>query len=187
MSEQQPPVDEVTPEAASEAVSRPIAEPTPEAIPEPDPFVIVADALDGLRGELAETNERISRRLLADRERRTGIAELQVELGRSREAAEGRFLQPLLYDMILMLDRVEREPASPFSESVRIELLTLLEKYGLRRLSEEDGTFDPRVQEAVGRVPAPNPSLAGTVAETVRPGYAMGERLIRPRQVTVYH
>ncbi|OIV36563.1 nucleotide exchange factor GrpE [Mangrovactinospora gilvigrisea] len=162
-------------------------EPQPDAQPEAhDPFAVVADALDGVRAELAETNDRIGRRLLADRERRAGVDALQSELSRTRDMAEGRVLQPLLYDLVLLLDRVEREPATPFTESVRIELLTLLEKYGLRRLSEEDGPFDPSQHEAVATVPAESPEQAGTVAETFRPGYAIDSRIIRPRQVSVY-
>lgn len=46
--------------------------------------------------------------------------------------------------------------------------------------------FDPRVHEAVDSLPTRDPTLHDRIATTQRPGYWMGERLIRPAQVIVY-
>ncbi|WP_419997541.1 nucleotide exchange factor GrpE [Streptomyces boninensis] len=162
----------------------------PPAPPEqgPDPFAVVADAVDGMREELAALGDQFRRRLLNDREARRSLDELHGELDHARKDAEGRTLQPLLYDLVLLLDRVDRhsERDDEFAASVATELLTVMEKYGMQRIPVTRGPFDPAVQEAVGALTALAPEQNGEVAELVRHGYRMGERLVRPQQVRVY-
>ncbi|MCM2420648.1 MULTISPECIES: nucleotide exchange factor GrpE [unclassified Streptomyces] len=162
----------------------PAAPPAP-ASPGPDVLNVVADAVDGLRDEVAALGDQFRRRLLNDRETRRSVEELHQELDHTRKLAEGRTVQPLLYDLVLLLDRVERE-TDPFADSVRAELSTVLEKYGMTRMPIEAGVFNPATQEAVGTVPALSPDLVGHVARIVRHGYAMGPRLIRAQQVLVH-
>jgi molecular chaperone GrpE (heat shock protein) len=154
----------------------------------PDPLDVVADVVDGVREELATLNDQFRRRLLNDREARRTAEALQAELEHNRRAAEGRTVQPLLYDLVLLLDRVERsaDGSGGLADSVAAELLTILEKYGMRRLPAQAGPFDPALQEALAAVPAPRPELVGQVAEIVRHGYVMDERVVRPQQVRVH-
>lgn len=179
-----PPVPPYSPQPAE-----PFEQPEPSEQPgPPDPFAVVADAVDGMRAELASLGDQFRRRLLNDREARRSLDELHAALGHTREHAEGRTLQPLLYDLILLTDRVERQAGADtgFAESVTAELRTLLEKYGMTRVPVAPGPFDPAVQEAVGMVAAVSPEHVGEIAEVVRHGYRMGERVIRPQQVRVY-
>lgn len=198
-----PPLPEVPPQPAAPVPPVPSAPPVPPVPPEesapdpapraaeqpaPDPFAVVADAVDGLREEMSALGDQFRRRLLNDREGRRGLDELRAELDHTRKAAEGRLVQPLLYDLVLLLDRIDRHLGvdGGFADSVGAELLTLLEKYGMTRIPVTAGRFDPALQEAVGTVPAPRPELAGDVAEVVRHGYRMGDRVVRPQQVRVH-
>ncbi|GGO98560.1 nucleotide exchange factor GrpE [Wenjunlia tyrosinilytica] len=126
--------------------------------------------------------------MLNDREARRGLDELRAELVHARNSAEGRTVQPLLYDLVLLMDRVERhlERDGGFAGSVAAELLTILEKYGMTRIPVAPGSFNPAVQEAVGAVAALSPEQNGGVAEVVRHGYRMQERIVRPQQVRVF-
>ncbi|WP_255953748.1 nucleotide exchange factor GrpE [Streptomyces odontomachi] len=155
---------------------------------DPDPFAVVADAVDGMREELAALGDQFRRRLLNDRETRRSLDGLLTELDHARRAAEGRIVQPLLYDLVLLVDRVERQAAQDdaFAASVAMELLALLEKYGTTRIPAAVGPFDPETQEAIGTTHAPSPEQSGDVAEVVRHGYRAGERIVRPQQVRVY-
>ncbi|MFF7211073.1 nucleotide exchange factor GrpE [Streptomyces sp. NPDC008238] len=182
----QPPVPPQVPQVPQVPTEGPAPQTVEE--PAPDPLAVVADAVDGLREEMAALGDQFRRRLLNDREGRRGLDELRAELDHSRKAAEGRLVQPLLYDLVLLLDRVDRHPRDDggFAASVGAELLTLLEKYGMTRIPVTAGRFDPALQEAVGTVPAPSPELAGDVAEVVRHGYRMADRVVRPQQVRVH-
>nr|WSW66610.1 nucleotide exchange factor GrpE [Streptomyces sp. NBC_00995] len=172
-----PPVPPYAPETAE-----------PPEQQQPDPFVVVADAVDGMRDELASLNDQFRRRLLNDREARRSLDELHTALDHTRKHAEGRTVQPLLYDLVLLTDRVQRQVGedTEFAESIAAELLTLLEKYGMVRVPVEHGRFDPAVQDAVGTLAAPTPEQVGQVAEVVRHGYRLDDRVVRPQQVRVY-
>lgn len=174
----------------------PVAEPGPDPAPAPpatapgpDPFAVVADAVDGMRDELAALGDQFRRRLLNDREARRSLDGLLTELDHTRKAAEGRIVQPLLYDLVLLVDRVERQAAQgdAFAGSVAAELVALLEKYGMTRIPVTRGPFNPGMQEAVGAIAALSPEQSGEIAEVVRHGYRMDERVVRPQQVRVYN
>lgn len=179
---QEPPV----PQLAEPAGPPPGPRPGPAA--ELDPFAVVADAVDGMRDELAALGDQFRRRLLNDREVRRSLDGLLTELDHAHQAAEGRVVQPLLYDLVLLVDRIERQAAQDdaLAGSVAAELLALLEKYGMTRIPVTRGPFNPEMQEAVGAIAALSPEQGGEVAEVVRHGYRMDERLVRPQQVRVY-
>ncbi|WP_436759849.1 nucleotide exchange factor GrpE [Streptosporangium sp. V21-05] len=65
-------------------------------------------------------------------------------------------------------------------------LLEALNRAGVRELVADGERFDPRLHEAAGTEAAGRPELHDIVAETVRRGYADGERVIRVPQVVVY-
>ena len=167
--------------------AEPAGPPPGSPVAQPDPFAVVADAVDGMRDELAALGDQFRRRLLNDREVRRSLDGLLTELGHARKAAEGRIVQPLLYDLVLLVDRVERQAAQDdaFADSVAKELLALLGKYGMTRIPVTPGPFDPETQEAVGSAEALSPEQNGEVAEVVRHGYRMDERIVRPQQVRV--
>ncbi|MGJ6961861.1 nucleotide exchange factor GrpE [Streptosporangium sp. G11] len=65
-------------------------------------------------------------------------------------------------------------------------LLEALNRAGVREIVADGQRFDPRLHEAAGTETAGRPELHDIVAETVRRGYADGERVIRVPQVVVY-
>jgi len=160
----------------------------PATAPGSDPFAVVADAVDGMRDELAALGDQFRRRLLNDRDARRSLDGLLTALDQARNAAEGRIVQPLLYDLVLLVDRVERQAAQgdAFAGSVAAELLAVLEKYSMTRIPVTCGPFNPGLQEAVGTITALSPEQNGQIAEVVRHGYRMDERIVRPQQVRVY-
>jgi len=69
-------------------------------------------------------------------------------------------------------------------ESTLRELDGVLEDEGVERITPEEGQEpDPERHEVLMRVESDQPD--GTIAELYRPGYEMGERVIRTAQVTV--
>lgn len=65
-------------------------------------------------------------------------------------------------------------------------LLEGLNRAGVREIVADGQRFDPRLHEAFGIEPTERPELHDIVAETVKRGYADGDRLIRVPQVAVY-
>jgi molecular chaperone GrpE len=67
---------------------------------------------------------------------------------------------------------------------VRQQFLTTLEGLGVRRNDSLGRPFDPTQQEAVATMPPP-PIPRRHVVGIVRPGYVIGDEVLRPAQVAV--
>ncbi|MBX3519976.1 MAG: nucleotide exchange factor GrpE [Xanthobacteraceae bacterium] len=64
------------------------------------------------------------------------------------------------------------------------ELAKTLEKHGVRLLDPVGQKFDPNFHQAMFEIPD-DTVPAGTVKQVVQPGYAIGERVLRPAMVGV--
>ena len=68
---------------------------------------------------------------------------------------------------------------------VRRQFMTKLEGFGVTRIDADGQPFDPQVHEAISTVPASSPEQDGVIVGTVRPGYRIGEDILRPAAVAV--
>ncbi len=64
------------------------------------------------------------------------------------------------------------------------ELAKTLEKHGVRLLDPLDQKFDPNFHQAMFEIPDDSVP-AGTVKQVVQPGYAIGDRVLRPAMVGI--
>lgn len=64
------------------------------------------------------------------------------------------------------------------------DLAKTLEKHGVRLLDPMDQKFDPNFHQAMFEIPD-DTVPAGTVKQVIQPGYAIGERVLRPAMVGV--
>lgn len=64
------------------------------------------------------------------------------------------------------------------------ELAKTLEKHGVRLLDPMDQKFDPNFHQAMFEIPD-DTVPAGTVKQVVQPGYAIGDRVLRPAMVGI--
>jgi len=67
----------------------------------------------------------------------------------------------------------------------RRSFLETLERNGVERVSPLEAEFDPNEAEALRVDEVDDPRLSGKVTEVLRPGYRLGERVIRPARVAV--
>lgn len=73
-------------------------------------------------------------------------------------------------------------------EGVRLSLGGLnkrIAELGAERLSVTGQPFDPRLAEAIDTVPVADADRDGCVVQEIRPGYRIGERVLRPARVRV--
>ena len=101
----------------------------------------------------------------------------------------------LIRQLLPVLDALERAlPAVPtelagnqWVEGIRLidrALRGTLERAGLERISAEGQPFDPQVHEALLQEDAPE-RTAGVVVRELRPGYRLGDRVLRHAEVSV--
>lgn len=113
--------------------------------------------------------------------------EIQKDVERSRRSVIVSFLE-----VLDNLDRALGAGASraddPFVQGValvRQQFLATLEGLGVSRVDPLNQPFDPTLHEAVSTVPAATPEQDGVVIGVVRPGYRLGDEVLRPAQVAV--
>jgi molecular chaperone GrpE len=99
-------------------------------------------------------------------------------------------LLPVLDDFDRVLDHVPEDAPKEVQaiaqgvELVRKNMMTALEKYGLKEIEAMERPFDPAIHEAVatGTSEELGPD---TVMDVHRKGYMLNDRLLRPAMVTV--
>jgi molecular chaperone GrpE len=110
----------------------------------------------------------------------------------SKDVERGR--RSLIVSFLEVLDNLDRaidaapDKADPFVAGVSIvrqQFLTTLEGMGVRRLDPLGQPFDPALHEAVSSVPAQSGAAANIVVGIVRPGYMIGDEVLRPAGVAV--
>ncbi|WP_448588019.1 nucleotide exchange factor GrpE [Thermocrinis sp.] len=96
-------------------------------------------------------------------------------------------------DILEVLDNLERaleaktEDVNALRSGVEMihrQLLSVLEKYGIRAMELENMEFDPMLAEAVERELSLD-SPPNTVIRTLRKGYYLHDRVLRPARVVV--
>ena len=79
----------------------------------------------------------------------------------------------------------EAEPLARGVELARRRFLEALERHGVEKLDPSGEDFDPNEAEAMRVDPVDEPSMSGKVTVVLRPGYRLGDRIIRPARVAV--
>ena len=79
----------------------------------------------------------------------------------------------------------EAKPLADGVAMVRSQFLASLTRQGVEQIQPEGEEFDPEVAEALSLVPVQDPSQNNRVLQTMRPGYRMGDQVVRPARVVV--
>ncbi len=110
------------------------------------------------------------------------------------DAAVARRKAALLGDLLLVLDYLDMALATPVAtsegktlhagvEATRTAMLGALEREGVKPIPA-GGRFDPAVHACVATEEAPG-RAPGEILETLRPGYTLEGKILRPAQVRV--
>lgn len=146
---------------------------------------VSGDAIAALDTKLAQLSDLFVRRLREDAGKNALIETVQEQLRAANDLVKYRDLEHLFRETVLVVDRLQGEPPTP--ELVQSAVDELLEVFRRRQLIEVDdhGEFDPRLHEAVDTVPADADLAPNTIVAVQRKGYFLGDRLLRPAQVTI--
>ena len=150
---------------------------------------VAVDPLVALEKERDELHERLLR-VSADYQNYVRRSSQNVTAARDQQLIEiAKALITVLdhFDRALAVDPQKTTSASLLEgvQMVRDELLRALERLGIQRLNVKTGdAFDPNYHEALMRQPVEGVE-SDHVAEQLQPGYTLGEKTVRPAQVTV--
>lgn len=119
----------------------------------------------------------------------------QKRVRRDLESERRYAAQPVITDLLPALDNLERALQSAANDAgaaklvegiklVHKQWLDTLAKHGVTPIDAVGQPFDPNMHEAIMQQPAANVAPM-TVLQTVRTGYQLHERILRPAQVIV--
>ena len=114
--------------------------------------------------------------------------EVSKDIERSRREVISEFL-----DVLDNLDRAVESARAASSgdallqgvEMIHRQFLAKLEGLGVTKIDSVSQPFDPRLHEAISRVPATSPDQDGVIVGVVRHGYRIGDDVLRPAAVAV--
>jgi molecular chaperone GrpE len=155
---------------------------------EPEAAAQSSDPLGEARAELGRVRDQLLR-TAAD------FDNFRKRTRREVDDARVRGREELLKELLPVFDNLERavvhaeqaQDAKAVAEGVRMVLkqfLDTLGRVGIRRIQAQGQPFDPSLHEAIQQLETKD-QPAGTVVAEVQPGYAMGDRLVRPSMVVV--
>jgi molecular chaperone GrpE len=154
--------------------------------------------VEELEQKVAERDKQVQEYLTkyrqASQEFEDARARMRKEVARDAERNRREVLVSLL-DVLDNLDRAvesARSAGTPSDdpllqgvEMVRRQFLGKLEGFGIRRIAAEGEHFDPMLHEAVSAVPVDDSHDEGRIVGVVRPGYRIGDEVLRPALVAV--
>jgi molecular chaperone GrpE len=157
------------------------------AEPGPDPVAVLKAEVEALRDQrlraLAEA-ENIRRR--ADRENKEASQYAITKFARDMLSIADNFSRALAACPPDLREAADPQIKAVLDgvEATDRQLMSTLERYGVKQVSTEGGKFDPNLHQAIAEVPG-NGRPAGTIVDVVQAGYMIGDRLLRPAMVTV--
>ena len=114
--------------------------------------------------------------------------EVSKDIERSRREVISEFLEVLdNLDRALESARVASAGDALLQgvEMIHRQFLGKLEALGVTRIDVMSQPFDPRLHEAISRVPTTAPDQDGVIVGVVRHGYRIGDEVLRPAAVAV--
>ena len=152
--------------------------------------------VEQLEQQLAEKERQNQEYLAKYRQAATEFEESRLRLRREigRDVERGR--RDILSEMLEVLDNLDRalesgrqgasaEALLQGVDLVRRQFLSKLEGLGVTRIDPAGQGFDPTIHEAITTIPAASPDQDGQVVGVVRPGYRIGDDVLRPAAVAV--
>jgi molecular chaperone GrpE len=153
--------------------------------------------LEDLEQQLAEKDKAIQAHAQRYRESAAEFEQVRARLRRDIDKEVERARRALLTDMLDVADNLDRAIAAGVSapsgdpglvrgvELVRDLFLSKLASYHVTRFEDDAAPFDPRRHEAVSVVPVTDSALDDHVVSVIRPGYGIGDEVLRPATVAV--
>ncbi|TNE28529.1 MAG: nucleotide exchange factor GrpE [Bacteroidetes bacterium] len=149
-----------------------------------------SDEIGKLKSEIEELKNQ-NLRLYAEFENfRKRNARERVELSTTANREVLNAMLPVLDDFQRALKNIsEAEADSESSKGITLiynKLNDTLKQKGLKPMENTVGKkFDVDFMEAITKIPAPTPDMAGKVIDEIEPGYYIGEKILRYAKVVV--
>lgn len=183
----------------NELVPSPIA---PDSVPvsvQPVPLEDIAGHLTAIQKQMEFLQLSFEAKVRDDANRQAVIDRLHAALEEAKADQVWKITRPILADLVMIRDALAKAIQThtpPEGQDIPSLVVLLAEirqdiedtffRHGVEAYTCPGERFDPRRQKAVRTPPAPTPEDVGRVTDRLAPGFAAGDRILRPELVTVY-
>ena len=166
----------------------------PETEPEGERATTAAPAvIDAYRNRAEEAERKLQDYIAAFRQSQAEADAFRQRLTRDVDRKVELKFAGLVSELLATVDDLELAlshvgDGGPLAQGVALAVqgfLSKLERHGVERIAPDGEIFDPETAEAVRMDPVDDPAKDGTVTQTMRPGYRLGDQLVRPAAVAV--
>lgn len=166
----------------------------PDAVP---PASLKPTYVEELERRIAQAEQQAQEYLAKYRQASHEFDDARARLRKEVAKDAERSRREVLISLLEVVDNLDRaiaaaarsagtpDPLLQGVELVRQQFLAKLDGFGVKPIVSEGQPFDPVLHEAVTAVPASDPESEGRVAGVIRPGYRIGEDVLRPALVAV--
>jgi molecular chaperone GrpE len=186
-----PDAETEAPWEGGDAEEAPEAEAEPEPVKPPPPSMV-----EILRARLQERDDQLHTYIAAYKQAKDEMAKAQERMKRDQAKQVSRAKMGAARDLLDVLDNLDRTvqgappdgPAASLAQGVGMvhkQFLEVLVGFGVERMDALGGTFDPKLHEAVGMIPAPPGKADQEILFVQRAGYLFDGQLLRAAQVIV--
>lgn len=153
---------------------------------------MVFDELQALRNDFAS-------KIQYDETKQHQLDSMHAELQAHREGFHFRVLRPVLVDLISLFDDLSKQvevvgtakSAANVGDTAAWSVFLgtveeILRRNGVEAFSVDGNSGGVRRQRVINIIQTPDPTLDGSVARRLRPGFAYEDRVLRPEWVEVY-
>lgn len=143
-----------------------------------------------LEAEIADLRDQLLRKAAEMENMRKRVQRDRVQLFDQSKAAALEAFLPVNDDLQRTLDALKSSNPDPaFLEGIQMvadKFSSVLESFGVEKISEAHIPFDVNIHEALLRQPAPSPDIeSNTVLQVLENGYRIGEKVLRHAKVIV--
>jgi molecular chaperone GrpE len=152
--------------------------------------------LEELERQIAEKDALLQRYLSQHKQAVGEFEDVKVRIRRETARDVERSRRAVVMEFLDVLDNLERATSAARAAAnfdallnglglVERQFRAKLEGFGIAVVGVPGEPFNPERHEALSTVPVSEKSQDGRIANIVRPGYGIGDEILRPAQVTV--
>ena len=143
------------------------------------------DMVNNISAEVSSLKDLFLRRLIDDKVKVAAIEKLSANNEDLIDCLNQMHFESFVQELILICDRIDaKQDISDFESSIRDELLEAFSRRGVHLIPPEQ-VFDPAIHNAIKAIPSSEECPPGTIVATLRAGYMINDRVLRPADVIV--
>lgn len=145
---------------------------------------------------LKELSEKFDKKIAVDTHKNELFDKMYTELSSYKTDIYSKMLKPIIMDIIMCIDDMNKmfkgiekdnvEKLLKTLNDIPDELLEILERNGVEAYYDEADIFNPKTQRVLKTILTEDPEQDNKIESRVRQGYKWGDKILKPEMIQCY-